>query len=279
MTNTISAAANPAMANKAVQEAMVEKPQEVEIRITSPSDTVVTLPGGYITSAGEVTTEAEVRELNGRDEEEISKASTLGKALLTILKRGTVRIGNEPVTEQMLDKLLSGDRDMLLLGIFRATFGNIAHLGGYCGSCADTKDVDVEIDKDIKVKVLTDPLNDRTFLVKGKTLEYTVELPTGITQKELMLSADKTVAELNTLLLEQTVVKIGEAPVVSKMQVQNLGLTDRRKIVDEINKRVCGPQFNDLTLPCPDCEGEVQVPISLGTLFRFQPNFLFSVTY
>ena len=279
MTNTISAAANPAMANKAVQDMMVEKPQEVEIRITPPSDTVVNLPGGYITSAGEVATEAEVRELNGRDEEEISKATTLGKALLTILKRGTVRIGKEPVTEEMLDRLLSGDRDMLLLGIFRATFGNIAHLGGYCGSCAETKDVDVEIDKDIKVKVLTDSLNDRTFTVKGKTLEYTVELPTGITQKELMLSADKTVAELNTLLLEQTVVKIGEAPVVSKIQVQNLGLTDRRKIVDEINKRVCGPQFNDLTLPCPDCEGEVQVPISLGTLFRFQPNFLLSVAY
>jgi len=269
MTNTISAAANPALANKAVQEAMVEKPQEVEIRITTPSDTVVNLPGGYITSAGEVTTEAEVRELNGRDEEEISKASTLGKALLTILKRGTVRIGNEPVTEQMLDKLLSGDRDMLLLGIFRATFGNVAHLGGYCGSCADTKDVDVEIDKDIKVKVLVDSLNDRRFTVKGKALEYTVELPTGVTQRELMLSADKTVAELNTLLLEQTVTKIGEAPVVSKMQVQNLGLTDRRKIVDEINKRVCGPQFEDLTLACPDCEGEVRVPISLGTLFRF----------
>jgi len=269
MTKTISAAANPAMANKAVQDILVEKPQEVEIRITPPSDTVVTLPGGYITSAGEVTTEAEVRELNGRDEEEISKANTLGKALLTILKRGTVRVGNESVTDSMLDTLLSGDRDMLLLGIFRATFGNIAHLGGYCGSCAETKDVDVEVDKDIKVKVLTDPINDRRFTVKGKNAEYTVELPTGITQKELMLSADKTVAELNTLLLEQTVVKIGESPVVSKIQVQNIGLTDRRKLVDEINNRVCGPQFTDLVLSCPDCEGEVQVPISLGTLFRF----------
>jgi hypothetical protein len=169
----------------------------------------------------------------------------------------------------MLDKLLSGDRDMLLLGIFRATFGNVAHLGGYCGSCADTKDVDVEIDKDIKVKVLTDAVNDRTFIVKGKVLEYTVTLPTGITQKELLLSTDKTVAELNTLLLEQTITKIGEAPVVSKMQVQNLGLTDRRKIVDELNTRICGPQFEELTLACPDCEGEVRVPISLGTLFRF----------
>ena len=279
MTNTMSAAANPAMANKAVQDMMAEKPKEVEIRITPPSDTVVTLPGGYITSAGEVTTEAEVRELNGRDEEEISKANTLGKALLTILKRGTVRVGNEPVTEQMLDNLLSGDRDMLLLGIFKATFGNIAHLGGYCGSCAEAKDVDIEIDKDIQIKVLTDALNDRTFVVKGKSLEYTVTLPTGVTQKELMLSADKTVAELNTLLLEQTIIKIGEAPVVSKIQVQNLGLTDRRKIVEEINKRICGPQFNDLTLGCPDCEGEVQVPISLGTLFRFQSNLIHSVTF
>ena len=279
MTNTISAAANPAMANKAVQDMVAEKPKEVEIRITPPSDTVVNLPGGYITSAGEVTTEAEVRELNGRDEEEISKATTLGKALLTILKRGTVRVGNEPVTEQMLDNLLSGDRDMLLLGIFKATFGNIAHLGGYCGSCAEAKDVDIEIDKDIQIKVLTDALNDRTFVVKGKSLEYTVTLPTGVTQKELMLSADKTVAELNTLLLEQTIIKIGEAPVVSKIQVQNLGLTDRRKIVDEINKRVCGPQFEDLTLGCPDCEGEVQVPISLGTLFRFQSNLIHSVTF
>ena len=278
MTNTMSAAANPAMANKAVQDMMAEKPKEVEIRITPPSDTVVTLPGGYITSAGEVTTEAEVRELNGRDEEEISKATTLGKALLTILKRGTVRVGNEPVTEQMLDDLLSGDRDMLLLGIFKATFGNIAHLGGYCGSCAEAKDVDIEVDKDIQIKVLTDSVNDRTFVVKGKSLEYTVTLPTGVTQRELMLSADKTVAELNTLLLEQTVIKIGEAPVVSKIQVQNLGLTDRRKIVNEINKRICGPQFTDLTLGCPDCEGEVQVPISLGTLFRFQPNFIHSVT-
>jgi len=268
-TKTISAAANPALANKAIQEVLAEKPQEVEVRITSPSETLVTLPGGYITSAGEVTTEAEVRELNGRDEEEISRASTLGKALLTILKRGTVRIGNEHVTESMLDNLLSGDRDMLLLGIFRATFGNIAHLSGYCGSCAESKDVDVELDKDIKVKVLADPINGRRFIVEGKKTEYTVELPTGITQKELMLSADKTIAELNTLLLEQTVTRIGDTPVASKIQVQNLGLTDRRKIVDEINKRACGPQFEDLTLECPDCEGEVQVPISLGALFRF----------
>ena len=122
MTKTISAANNPALANKMIKDAL-EKPEQVEIRITSPSDNVVTLPGGYINATGEVITEAEVRELNGRDEEEISKASSLGKVLLAILKRGTVRVGDEQVTEDLLDRLLSGDRDMLLLGIFKATFG------------------------------------------------------------------------------------------------------------------------------------------------------------
>lgn len=268
-TKTISAANNPALANKAVQDMLEETPAEITVQVTPPSDTTVILPGGYITAAGEVTTEAEVRELTGKDEEEIARASTLGKALLTILKRGTVKVGNEPVSDQLLDNMLSGDRDMLLLGIFRATFGNIAHLSAYCGTCVENKDVDVEVDNDIKVKVLTDPINDRLFTVKGKNAVYTVSLPTGVTQRELLTSADKTIAELNTLLLENTVVKINDAPVLSKLQVQSLGMVDRRKIVEEINNRVAGPQFEDLVLPCPDCEGEVQVPISLGSLFRF----------
>lgn len=269
MTKTISAADNPALANKALQDALAEKPEQIEVEITSPSDTVVTLPGGYVTATGEVITTAEVRELNGRDEEEISKANSLGKALLTVLKRGTVRIGDQPVTDEILDKLLSGDRDMLLLGIFKATFGRIAHMGTYCVVCKEVKDVDIEVDKDIKVKTLNDPINDRLFVVKGKTNEYVVSLPTGVTQKEMIMSTDKTVAELNTFLLENTVLKINNAPVINKTQVQNLGLTDRRKIVEEINKRISGPLFEDLTLTCPDCEGEVQVPINLGTLFRF----------
>lgn len=268
-TKTISAASNPALANQTAQEVLAEKPEQIQVHITPPSETTVTLPGGYINAVGEVITEAEVRELTGRDEEEISKANTLGKALMVILKRGTVRVGDEPATDKLLDNLLSGDRDMLLLGIFIATFGNVAHLSAYCGSCVESKDVDVEIDKDIKIKVLADPLNDRQFIVKGKKDEFTVILPTGVTQKELLTSGDKTIAELNTLLLENTVVKINDAPVLSKHQIQNLGMVDRRTLVDAINARISGPQFNDLVLGCPDCEGEVRVPISLGSLFRF----------
>jgi len=59
MSKTISAAANPALANKMLSDVVEEKPQQKEIKITSPSNNIVTLPGGYITATGEVIDEAE----------------------------------------------------------------------------------------------------------------------------------------------------------------------------------------------------------------------------
>jgi hypothetical protein len=57
--------------------------------------------------------------------------------------------------------------------------------------------------------------------------------------------------------------------VLSKIQVQNIGLADRRKIGEELAKRAPGPKFNNIEIDCPDCEGKVVVPISIGALFRF----------
>jgi hypothetical protein len=269
MTKTISAAANPAMANNLINQAMAEKPVQKEVNIIPPSDTTVRLPGGYITDAGELTTIAEVRELNGTDEEAISKANNIGKAVLTILSRGTVKVGEEKATEQILDQMLSGDRDTLLLAIFKATFGKNAELNTVCTGCGELKTVQIDIDEDIKIKVLTDPVNDRVFTVQGKKNVFTVQLPTGKAQKEMILNADKTPAELNTLMLENTVLKIDDSPVLSKLQVQNLSIVDRRKISEAINKRLIGPQFDDIKVTCPDCESEVIVPVNFGTLFRF----------
>ena len=257
MSKTISAAVNPALANNLVNKAMAEVPVQKEVKIIPPSDTSVTLPGGYITDAGEVVTTAEVRELNGTDEEAVSKASNVGKAVLTILNRGTVKIGNEKATEQMLDRLLSCDRDMLLLSIFKVTFGKTADMSALCTGCNEFKVVTVDIDEDIKIKVLTDPINDRLFTVQGKKNVFTVQLPTGKAQKEMILNSDKTAAELNTIMLENCVLKVDESPVLSKLQVQNLSIVDRKKITEEIK------------VTCPDCESEVTVPVNFGTLFRF----------
>lgn len=269
MTNTISAAANPALANDLIQKALQEETPSYEPQINAPSDTTVELPGGYITPAGEVIRTAEVRELTGKDEEAISKTNSMGKALLTVLQRGTVKIGDIKADEKVLDELLAGDRDALLLGIIKATFGTEAEIPSYCSGCQEVKTVSVNLDTDIKTKTLANPIDDRLFTVEGKRGDILVQLPNGKVQKELISNSDKTSAELNTIVLEKTVLRIGDKDVISKSQVQNLGVADRRKITEEMNKRAAGPQFEDLTIACPDCESEVTVPVNLGTLFRF----------
>jgi hypothetical protein len=74
---------------------------------------------------------------------------------------------------------------------------------------------------------------------------------------------------LTTILLENCILKINGRPVISKAQIQNLGISDRRLIGEAINKNAIGPVFEDISVPCPDCEGEVNTPINLGILFRF----------
>lgn len=268
---TVNAVTSPDLAQSLIDQALAEPEQEnVEVTVVPPSDTLVTLPGGFVTPDGEVIKTVEVRELNGLDEEAISKASTIGRVLNTVLSRGTVKIGNLPVNEETLDLMLAGDRDAVLLGIFKATFGNPAELQSFCNGCSEMKTVSVDLEADIKSRVLVDPINDRYFTVQGTKHEYKVTLPKGRLQRDMNNStSNKTIAELTSDLLGGTVLEIDGNPVYHKTVVQKIGLTDRRKITEELTERNPGPRFEPITVTCPDCESEVVVPISLGGLFRF----------
>jgi hypothetical protein len=267
--NTISAAENATLANDLIEQALAEPQETAEnIDIILPSDTSVDLPGGYITFAGEVVKTAEVRELTGKDEEAMARALTMGRVLNIILSRAVVSIGDEPATEEMLDDMFAGDRDALLLGIYKATFGNPAKIDAYCEGCDDFKLVEVDLDNEIKVKTLSDPIGDRTFTVEGLKGSYTVAIPTGRCQRELNNAAEKTIVELQSILLEFCVKGIDGKKVLNPATVKNIGLADRRTIANELAKRNIGPQLENLTTTCPDCESEVVVPVNLGTLFR-----------
>lgn len=264
--NTLKAADNAAKANDLLAQATAEPEAAQEVKIVAPSDVLVNLPGGLVID-GEIVKTAEVRELTGRDEEAIARAGR-PKIFTTMLNRATKSIGSKPASEDLLDSLLVGDRTEILLGIYRATFGNTAEVPSWCEGCESVKTVEVDVLEDVKRKVILDPVADTTFTVKGKKHEFLVTLPTGVTEKRISANPDMSIAESVTILLEQTVLKIDGQPVFSKAQIQNLGVMDRRAIADEITSRTPGPQFDDLTVKCPDCEGEVQVPINLGTLFR-----------
>jgi hypothetical protein len=246
------------------------KVEEQPVVITPPSDTLVDLPAGYIKPDGEVAKTAEVRELNGRDEEIIGKSGGGAKAYNTVLARATVSIGGEPVNEKILNSLIIGDRDALLLGIWKASFGSDVELPGICSECNEIKVVAIDINRDVKTKILVDPIDDRTFTVHGRKKEFLVTLPTGLVQKELAETDSKTTGERNTILLQNTILEIDGQPVLGKAQVQELGIADRNKITTELANRLPGPQFEDIVIDCSDCEdGKVVVPFNLGTLFRF----------
>jgi len=265
---TVDATKNPDLANKLVGEALDTKEEQPKAEITAPLENIVELPGGFITSAGEALRSAEVRELNGLDEEAIARQPNFAKSMNTILSRATVKIGDEKATDSMLDSILAADRDALFLGILKATFGSTAVINGYCESCKESKEVEIDLDTDIKTKVLIDPVADRKFEVQGKKDTYTVVLASGKAQRALTENADKTLAELTTIMLEHCITQINGKPVIGKHQIQNMPLVDRRKVGDELADRTPGPQLDDIEMECPDCGGKVVVPINLGTLFR-----------
>lgn len=273
MSEVIDAASNPDLVNKIVQDVFSEienAPEEVqeEVEVVPPPDTHVTLPGGYYAPFTGLITEAEVKELTGRDEEIIAKTRTLGSLLNAVLVRGVVSLGDHKPDESMLSGLLAGDREYLLLRIFAATFGDDVTSEMTCGSCGSSVPISISVTKDIPVKNLAAP-SDRSFVVECSVGPVKVELPTGITQKELYAAANKSWSELSTILLSNTVVEIKNRPVIGPAQVLDLPIRDRRKIAEEIAKRNPGPQFSDIKKTCPECEAEMEVPLNLASLFQF----------
>lgn len=274
MSTTIKAAENPQLANQLLEDVNKIVNQEVmgsvpEVVIPSLPDTTVTLSAGLIDPfEGTVSTTAEVRELNGADEEAIAKLSDPGKALLAILERATVSVGGQPATKQILGSLLAGDREALLLAIRKATFGSEVEVTTVCDKCPELQTFKIDLEKDVEVKKLDDPLRDRRFTVELKAGLAKVNLPTGDVQTQIINATDKNSAELDTMLLVACVTEIGDQPVLSPNRIRTLGITDRRLLLDEIASRNPGPQLSEIKKACKNCGQEVSLPLTLAELFR-----------
>lgn len=249
--------------NKFAEQATREPLSDVKTK--APSKPTVTLPGGFIRD-GEVVKTAEVRELTGVDEEAISKASTTGKALNLLLQRGLVSIGSKEATLEDLDLLLSGDRDALLLGIRRVTFGDTVEFETGCFNCSERQVVSVNLIDDIPVRELGN--KERSWVIDTKSGPVEVALPTGITQKKLLENTDKTSAEINTILLAGCVLSVNGTPSMGASTVLQLGMADRSKIVQEIIDRIPGPRLGEVVKTCKACGEDISLSLSLVDLFR-----------
>ena len=257
---------DPKVLNAAIAEVTKEEP--VVITPVAPSSNEVSLPGGYVTQEGVLIKYAEVRELNGSDEEAIAKSGSLARVLNTILQKGLVTVGEEKLTKDTFDELLSGDREAILLGIRRVTFGTTAEYNLVCQSCAKSSIVEIDLDKDIPVKELLNPILDRKWSVELRNGSATVTLPNGRAQTALMENSEKTTAELNTILLENCVLGVNGKGSLGASTVLKLGIADRETLIADILDKNPGPRLGEVTKTCEAC-GEVNpTPVSLVALFR-----------
>jgi hypothetical protein len=248
------------------KQAMEEPEKIVETR--APSASEVDLPGGYLTFDGKLITTAEVRELTGADEEAIAKAGSTAKSLHVLLERGLVKLGDKEATKDDIDLLLSGDRDAILLGIRRVTFGEALDLKLRCPSCNVEQQADVHLLHDVPFIKLKDKVKDRNWTVKTKLGPVEVSLPTGLVQKKLMENTQMSVPEVNTILLAGCINSINGEMSIGNAGPLALGMADRAKIIDSILERNPGPRLGEVSKVCKACEEPIDIPLSLVDLFR-----------
>jgi hypothetical protein len=244
------------------------KEPEKEIKTQAPIDNSVDLPGGFINREGALVKYAEVRELNGADEETIARAGTTGRALNVMLQRGLTSLGGEPTSSQDLDTLLSGDRDAILLGVRRATFGSEITFEGACPKCRVEQEIVINIDKDIPTKELDDPIQDRNWTYESKSGLVSITLPNGKVQRQLLENTDKTTAEMNTILLSGCIGSVNGSPSIGATTVLKLSWKDREELVKQILDRNPGPRLGEVKKSCEACGEVIPMPLTLTELFR-----------
>ena len=232
---------------------------------------------GYIDPGSEaLLKQARVRELNGYDEEFMSRrdpAKNPAIYITDLLERGVESIGGVKPSRVVIQQLLAGDRNQLLLAIRKAAYGpEVKFTLTECETCGQGSDIIINIDdpEDVPVIEMPDPLV-RAFDVPLRHGTARVTLVNGRIQEAYSENIDKrTPSEMNTVLLSKAVVSIGGLPTNGQEEpIRSLAVADRETLVDFTNDHQYGPQIKEIRVPCSTCGREYPVLLGLGNLFRF----------
>jgi hypothetical protein len=260
------------LANAATMNEMVDRLFSNDLpEVDDPEGDLVDLPGGLVLGG-----QAIVRELNGSDEEALSRAMKSNDAfhfLDTVINRGTVRIGDQKPTPELLRNLLIGDRDELLVAIRAATYGDACTIDGWkCPHCQGETDLTFSLMKDLERVRIDNPLEDGKFEVAmRKGGKATVRFPNGHDQMAAS-NKDWTASERNSELLRRCVltierdgktIRIPERP----SEISRLSIPDRQAILRAVTEKQPGPRYMAVTFTHEECQKEVT--LALGVLDMF----------
>lgn len=257
-------------------DALVNDPGEAP-QIPLPPSCVVELPTGIMDLGGRIHTTATVRELTGEDEEDMYRTDKTGNPLVRndvamtdkVLSRCVVELGDtgKPASITEIEAAFMGDRDALMLGVRRATYGDTLETPIICWSCKTELVAEIDLDEDIEVHTL--PGRPRTFDVALRNgVTATVRFIIGLDQRALA-DTDKvqSLADANTVILNSCVVALnGVAPKPAALK--KMGLGDRNKILKKLEETQPGPKLRGVKVPCSTCDAENIVNIGMASLLQ-----------
>jgi hypothetical protein len=263
--------ANAASMNEIVDRLFSNDLPEIE----DPEGDLVELPGGLVWG-GQVYRQATVRELNGSDEEALSRAMKSNDAfhfLDVVIQRGTETVGGQRATPELLGNMLIGDRDELLIAIRAATYGDEFAIEGWkCPHCNGETDLKFSLMNDLERVRLENPLEESQFEVTlRKGGKAVVRFPNGLDQKAAS-NKDWTASERNSELLRRCVrtierdgktIRIPERP----SEINRLSIPDRQAILKEITEKQPGPRYMAVTFKHDECQKDVTLALGVVDMF------------
>jgi len=242
-------------------------------QIESPAPGHLMLMWGIAGEDEERQLRAEVRELNGADEEAMARLKEGSPSYYTdlvdlVLKRAVESVGDTKVTivnsALVLGDLLVADRELLFKEIILATFGIEREYEGIsCPTCQAANDITVDVEGLIEVKPLAgEPVTKVTL--RDKTV-VALHYPLGKDQKFVYdTNEELSPAGYNTRMIARCIDTVDGGPLRETMATSyalELGMADRRKIVTAL---AGGPsvKFKEVEVPCTEC-GEA-IPFAFG---------------
>ena len=250
----------------------------------SESLDVVVLPIGVV-KEGVRYRKVVIDEMTGRDEELLADPKFKqqpGRAITVMLQRiiqeipGVFEAKKNPMTlapKDIVRKMYAADRDAILIGLRRLSFGNTMQVAWACGKCAahNADDVDLSelkrVDWDEDAECSIDFTLPRGIDFEGKRLKNgSMRFPTGVDSEAVAKRAKTDPGGATTALLA-TVIEQVDGEHIDATMVQRMATRDRLHLGEVFQQSLPGVRMR-ADLYCPECgnlsEGQ---PLDMGDFF------------
>jgi len=219
----------------------------------SPWVAHVELPGGLVLDGNRCLRKAELRPLNGREEEWLAEGRNLPSAVKVtrLLNSCLVSLDDCPVTSEVVRSLLVGDREYLMLRLRELTLGDEVKAVLQCPGCTQRMDVSFRISET--------PVEERrqtsaVYSVALANRQVLFRLPSGGDQEAVLaMEAPSAVNEL----LRRCVLDDGGQPLERE---------DRETVIAEMERLAPRVEL-ELDAVCPECGHAFVAPFDTTAFF------------